>query len=140
LGAKPGKMRIDNVSVDRSSFDQPVYLHGHCYQKSQPPAADGFPVGTQATRRLLQEVGYQVELMDTGCCGMAGAFGYESEHYDLSIEVGEISLFPQLRQVGEGSIIAACGYSCLSQIEDETGKIAGHFISLVHDKVFAEPI
>lgn len=140
LGAKPGKLRIDNVSVDRSSFDQPVYLHGHCYQKSQPPAADGFPVGTQATRRLLQEVGYQVELMDTGCCGMAGAFGYESEHYDLSIEVGEISLFPQLRQVGEGSIIAACGYSCLSQIEDGTEKIAGHFISLVHDKVFAEPI
>ena len=46
LGAKPGKLRIDNVSVDQSSFDQPVYLHGHCYQKSQPPAADGFPVGT----------------------------------------------------------------------------------------------
>ena len=70
-----------------------VLLHGHCYQKARPPAPDGYPVGASATMAMLRMAGYQVDLIETGCCGMAGAFGYEDEHYDLSVKIGEMSLF-----------------------------------------------
>ena len=60
---------------------------------------DGLPNGTNATVELLRACGYDVELMDTGCCGMAGTFGYEAEHYELSMKVGELKLFPALREL-----------------------------------------
>jgi FAD/FMN-containing dehydrogenase/Fe-S oxidoreductase len=135
-GEIPHELRIDIISQGIPSADQTVFLHGHCYQKSQPPAADGFPVGVQATVDLLEKVGCKVELIDAGCCGMAGAFGYEAEHYDLSMQIGELSLFPQVRQVGAEAIISASGFSCMSQITDGTGISANHFISLVHDRIF----
>jgi len=135
-GEIPYELRIDIISQGIPSADQTVFLHGHCYQKSQPPAADGFPVGVQATVNLLEKVGCKVELIDAGCCGMAGAFGYEAEHYDLSMQIGELSLFPQVRQVGAEAIISASGFSCMSQITDGTGISANHFISLVHDRIF----
>ena len=71
---------------------------------------------------------------------MAGAFGYEVEHYDLSMKIGELALFPQVRQVGEGSLISACGFSCMSQIKDGTGVSARHFVSLVHDRLIEKII
>ena len=132
---KPRVLRIDIAPEGQASTKKSVFLHGHCYQKSQPPAVDGFPVGVHATQELLEQVGYRVELIDAGCCGMAGAFGYELEHYDLSMEIGELALFPQVRQVGEGSLISACGFSCMSQIKDGTGVSAKHFVSLVHDRL-----
>ncbi len=75
-----------------------IHLHGHCYQKAQPPADDGFPVGQAATAEFLRALGYEVEVIPSGCCGMAGAFGYEREHYELSMQVGELVLFPYIRQ------------------------------------------
>ena len=107
-----------------------VLLHGHCYQKAQPPAKDGFPTGVAATVAMLKSVGYSVTTIDDGCCGMAGAFGYEAEHYSLSIQVGELSLFPAIKE-SKTSIIAAAGVSCKSQIEDGTGRYAIHPISLL---------
>ena len=108
-----------------------VLLHGHCYQKARPPAADGYPVGASATVDMLRMAGYQVDLIETGCCGMAGAFGYEKEHYDLSIKIGEMSLFPSIRQAGDQVIIAASGVSCQAQIEDGTGRKTRHPITLI---------
>ena len=110
-----------------------VILHGHCYQKAQPPAADGFPTGTGATLAMLQSAGYQVSLVDAGCCGMAGAFGYESEHYQLSMQIGELALFPELRASSSGDVawIAASGVSCQAQIKDGVGEKACHPIELV---------
>ena len=134
-GSHPA-LRIDIGLKDENQLDEVVFLHGHCYQKAQPPAADGLPVGIQATQAMLEQVGYRVELIDAGCCGMAGAFGYEAEHYELSMEIGELSLFPQVRKAGQGAIISACGFSCLSQIRDGTGLEARHFVSLVHDRIF----
>jgi Fe-S oxidoreductase len=106
-------------------------LHGHCYQKAQPPAGDGFPTGVPATVAMLKALGYDVELIDAGCCGMAGAFGYEAEHYDLSARVGELALFPAIRKSGAGALIAAAGTSCRSQILDGTARQAVHPVCLI---------
>ncbi|HUV26876.1 MAG TPA: FAD-linked oxidase C-terminal domain-containing protein [Anaerolineales bacterium] len=133
---KPRYLRIDNSSNGFPPINQRVILHGHCYKKTQPPAADGFPIGVQATVELLEQFGFPVEIIDAGCCGMAGAFGYEAEHYDLSMEIGELSLFPQVRQAPDQAIISASGFSCVAQIKDGTGRKADHFISLLHDRIF----
>jgi Fe-S oxidoreductase len=100
--------------IPQPTKDSPglVLLHGHCYQKSQPPASDGNPMGVEATIAMLQAAGYQVELIDAGCCGMAGAFGYEAEHYALSMQIGELKLFPALRSVRKDVIVTAAGASC----------------------------
>ena len=76
-----------------------VFFHPHCHQRAEGPSGDGLPNGIHATMELLRSCGYEVELMDTGCCGMAGTFGYEAEHYELSMKVGELKLFPALREL-----------------------------------------
>ena len=112
-----------------------VLLHGHCYQKARPPADDGEPVGVEASVALLETLGYSVEVVDSGCCGMAGAFGYEAEHYDLSMHVGEVALFPAVRAADAKAIVAASGVSCQSQIEDGAGRKAVHPVELIAHKV-----
>jgi Fe-S oxidoreductase len=79
---------------------------------------------------MLKYAGYSVTTIDDGCCGMAGAFGYETEHYAVSMKVGELALLPAIRK-SERSLIAASGISCQSQILDGTGRQAYHPISLV---------
>lgn len=128
-------LRIADNLVALEKDDKRVMLHGHCYQKSQPPAGDGYPIGVQATIEVLEGVGFQVDLVDSGCCGMAGAFGYEAEHYDLSMQIGEMALFPQIREMGDNRIIAASGFSCMTQIQDGVGEEVSHPISLIHKKI-----
>lgn len=133
-GRLPRLMRIANNPNQLKAIK--LYLHGHCYQKSQPPAGDGYPVGTAATIALLENVGYQVQVIDSGCCGMAGAFGYEAEHYDLSMKVGELALFPAIqnaRAKGEKPVVVAPGVSCQSQIEDGTYIKPVHPIVLIRN-------
>ncbi len=108
-----------------------VLLHGHCYQKARPPADDGLPVGMDATVQMLETMGYAVETIQAGCCGMAGSFGYEAEHYDIAMQVGELALFPAIRQAGSDVLVAASGVSCQAQIADGTQRTAAHPISLV---------
>lgn len=108
-----------------------VLLHAHCYQRARGPAADGFASGERSTVEFLQALGYQVELVDDGCCGMAGAFGYEAEHYQLSKQVGELALLPAVRQAGPEVLIATSGVSCKAQIEDFAGRQALHPIELL---------
>ncbi|MDA1330062.1 MAG: FAD-binding oxidoreductase [Chloroflexi bacterium] len=112
-----------------------VLLHGHCYQKAQPPAADGFPIGQQATAHLLEALGWEVEIVDSGCCGMAGSFGYEAEHYDLSMQVGELALFPALRAATPDQIVVAPGISCRTQIASGSDREAQHPITLIADQL-----
>jgi Fe-S oxidoreductase len=128
-------MRIANYNIRLDIHAQEVLLHGHCYQKSQPPAKDGYPIGELATVELLEMFGYKVRLINAGCCGMAGAFGYEGEHYDLSMSIGELALFPQVRKAHDQQIVAAAGFSCLSQIRDGTGKIPFHPITLIKNRI-----
>jgi Fe-S oxidoreductase len=109
-----------------TSMPGTVLLHGHCYQKAQPPAPDGFPVGQAATAAFLRALGFEVEIVPSGCCGMAGAFGYEKEHYDVSMAVGELVLLPIVRNVSPKTQIAAPGASCRAQIADGTRRAADH--------------
>ncbi len=107
-----------------------VMLHSHCYEKSRSLRPDGSTVGVGAAEALLRSVGYEVEMIDSGCCGMAGAFGYEVEHYGLSMDVGELSLFPAVRSADKSTLIAASGTSCRSQIRDGAGRKAFHPVEL----------
>jgi FAD/FMN-containing dehydrogenase/Fe-S oxidoreductase len=134
LNGEPRMLRIVKHEGKNSEKTQ-VLLHGHCYQKAQPPAPDGYPSGVSATLAMLEAVGYDVKLIDAGCCGMAGAFGYETEHYDLSMQVGELGLFPAIRATGAGTIIAAAGVSCQAQIQDGTQREALHPIRLVDQAI-----
>jgi Fe-S oxidoreductase len=115
-----------------------VLFHAHCYQKVQPPAADGFPSGPAATVALLEACGYQVNTIPDGCCGMAGAFGYEAEHYELSVQIGAMALFPAISsrlQDNAGCIVTTAGVSCQAQIKDGTGVSSVHPIVLVAQRV-----
>ena len=76
---------------------------------------------------------YTVETIPSGCCGMAGSFGYEKEHYDLSMKIGELVLFPVVRSQTNDVIIAAPGTSCRHQIKDGTGRKALHPIEILYD-------
>ena len=72
-----------------------------------------------------------VSVADTGCCGMAGSFGYEKEHYELSMEIGEDRLFPAVRSRDDGAAVIACGFSCRHQIADGTGVKALHWVETI---------
>jgi Fe-S oxidoreductase len=75
---------------------------------------------------LTLPANYKVEVIPSGCCGMAGSFGYEREHYELSMKIGELVLFPAVRTMKEAEVIAAPGTSCRHQIKDGTGKKSYH--------------
>lgn len=99
-----------------------VFLHGHCHQK----AMDDVHYITE----VLKAAGCDVTEIASGCCGMAGSFGYEKEHYDLSIKIGELKLAPAIRNAPQDAIIVAEGISCRSQIAHLTGKRAFHLAEL----------
>lgn len=103
-----------------------VLLHGHCHQKAL--------VGTGPARRILAlPPGYTVAEVDSGCCGMAGSFGYEAEHYDISMQMGERRLLPAVRAAAPETIIAAAGLSCREQIAHGSGRVALHPAQILRD-------
>ena len=113
---------------------QKIKLQPHCHQRAEGPSVDGYPNGVDATIQILRACGYDVELIDAGCCGMAGTFGYEAEHYQLSQQVGELKLFPLIRQSqieNRKSSIVSTGAACRMQIEQGTGVEAIHPIMLI---------
>ena len=108
-------------------------LHGHCQQKAL--------VGTAPTKQALTlPEGYQVDEINSSCCGMAGAFGYETEHFDISMKMGERRLFPEIRDAGDETIIVAAGTSCRHQIEDGTGKRALHPAQVLRQAMDSEKL
>jgi FAD/FMN-containing dehydrogenase/Fe-S oxidoreductase len=101
-----------------------ILFHGHCHQKAE--------VGTAATVALLRRIpGAEVVELDAGCCGMAGSFGFEAEHYDVSMAVGEDRLFPAVRAAAGDTAVAATGVSCRQQIQHGTTRRAHHPVELV---------
>ncbi|MFT4032331.1 MAG: FAD-linked oxidase C-terminal domain-containing protein [Siphonobacter sp.] len=96
-----------------------IKLHGHCQQKAVSSLVPSKKI-------LSLPANYEVQLIPSGCCGMAGSFGYEAEHYDVSMKIGELVLFPTIRKQAEDVIIAAAGTSCRHQIHDGTGRKALH--------------
>ena len=118
----------DAGRIDRSLFTtevRAVKVHGHCHQKA---LSSMIPV----KKVLSLPKNYTVQLIPSGCCGMAGSFGYETEHYELSMQIGELVLFPAVRNAGD-AIISAAGTSCRHQIKDGTGRKAQHPAEILFD-------
>jgi len=107
-----------------------VLLHGHCHQKAL--------VGTAPTTAMLKVVGYEVSEVDSGCCGMAGSFGFEREHYDLSTKIANRRLVPAVNATGSEVEIVAPGISCRQQIEHLTGRKAKHPAELMIEVLSSE--
>ena len=118
---------VDNGSIASDLFKDEkrlIRLHGHCHQKAISSMVP--------TKKILSlPSNYQVLLIPSGCCGMAGSFGYEKEHYELSMQVGELVLFPTVRGLTEDVLVAAPGTSCRHQIMDGTGKKAYHPVEIL---------
>jgi len=101
-------------------------LHGHCHQKA-------FAAVGAAVKALQLIPGLTVETFDSTCCGMAGSFGYEAEHYEMSVKIGELGVLPKFRAAAPGTILAANGTSCRHQIADAVGREARHLVCILDD-------
>lgn len=122
LGKEVAAGNIDSALF--SSENKKLKLHGHCHQKALSSL-------TWTQKILSLPENYSVETIPSGCCGMAGSFGYEKEHYEVSQQVGELVLFPAVRESSEKEIIAAPGTSCRHQIADGTGRKALHPVEIL---------
>jgi FAD/FMN-containing dehydrogenase/Fe-S oxidoreductase len=115
-----GKLKLDLKPISNKK----ALLHGHCHQK-----AFGVMSDVQTVLSLIPEL--HVETIDSGCCGMAGAFGYDAEHYDTSKAMGELSLLPAIRAAGKDTLLVADGTSCRSQIDSTTTRQAMHVAKIL---------
>jgi Fe-S oxidoreductase len=100
-----------------------IWVHGHCHQKAL--------IGMVPTKKILQAAGHHTMILPTGCCGMAGSFGYEKAHYEISMKIGELVLFPKIREADDQVLILASGTSGRHQIWDGTGKRAYHPVEVL---------
>ncbi|MBP6386172.1 MAG: FAD-binding protein [Pseudarcicella sp.] len=119
---------IDNNYITKDFFTKEkknIKLHVHCHQKALSKI-------TSIKKVLSLPQNYEVQLIPSGCCGMAGSFGYEEEHYDLSMQIGNLVLFPQIEKTSNDIIIAASGTSCRHQIKDGTQREALHSIEILY--------
>ncbi len=120
---------IEKGNISASDFtaeEKHILLHGHCQQKAI--------ASTGPSKEMLSlPVNYTVKEIPSGCCGMAGSFGYEKEHYELSMKIGDLVLFPAVREAEEKVIISAPGTSCRHHIKDGTGKRAYHPVEVLYD-------
>jgi Fe-S oxidoreductase len=120
---------LDSGRINRDLFtteEKTVKFHGHCQQKAI--------TSTAYTNKMLSiPVHYKVEEIKSGCCGMAGAYGYEKRHYELSMKIGEMVLFPEIRRSKPGTVISAPGTSCREQIFNGTGVHALHPVQVLYE-------
>jgi FAD/FMN-containing dehydrogenase/Fe-S oxidoreductase len=119
---------IEKGNITKENFTREkknIKLHGHCQQKALSSVAS-------SVRVLSLPENYLVDVIPSGCCGMAGSFGYEKEHYDISMKIGELVLLPAVRSCDNDTIIAAPGTSCRHQIKDGTGRKALHPVEVLY--------
>ncbi|MBM3181389.1 MAG: FAD-binding protein [Chloroflexi bacterium] len=140
---------VDEFILRSGGFDTPrekhagllnhqVIFHPHCHQRAEGLADDGLPSGTSATVEMLTMFGFEVGLIDAGCCGMAGTFGYDAEHYELSMQIGELGMLPKLREQrleNRDWSVTSTGSACRMQIKHGTGIEAKHPLELVRDTI-----
>ncbi|MBR9913713.1 MAG: FAD-binding protein [Algicola sp.] len=119
------EIKRGNITSDQFTSDaKRIKFHGHCHQKALANQASSFAV-------LNLPKNYKVTIIASGCCGMAGSFGYEQEHYDVSMAIGEQTLFPAVRKAHNDVIISANGTSCRHQIKDGTKRDALHPVTIL---------
>lgn len=119
---------IDAGRIVREAFTsetRSIKLHGHCHQKALSSLVP-------TVKMLELPANYQVSVIPSGCCGMAGSFGYEAEHFEVSQKIGELVLFPAVRSAPGDTLIAAPGTSCRHQIKDGTGRLSLHPVEILH--------
>ena len=109
---------LAGLEIDFPEAPKEILVHGHCHQKALS--------GMDPLVSFLKQTGSPVEVVDSGCCGMAGSFGYEREHFDISLEMAQRRLLPAVRQASPDTVLAAPGTSCRHQIADATGRRAYH--------------
>jgi Fe-S oxidoreductase len=110
--------RAKGLTLPFSGNGKRALLHGHCHQKAM--------VGTAPTVAVLKWAGFEVSEVDSGCCGMAGSFGFEREHYDISVTLGNRRLAPAVKAAAADTVVVAPGISCRQQIEHLAGRRAKH--------------
>lgn len=115
-----GNLKSDDLSHQKRK----ILVHGHCHQKALSSMTPTMKVLKAAEK-------FDVQMIPSGCCGMAGSFGYEKEHFDVSMKIGELVLFPKVREADEGTVILASGTSCRHQIWDGTGRVARHIVEIL---------
>lgn len=116
------------IAPNDDASPRQLLFHGHCHQKAANATAGSIA--------LLQRIpGMAVDVLDAGCCGMAGSFGFEREHYDMSLAIGGMRLFPAITAAPPDAIVAATGVSCRQQVAQGTGRQAFHPVSILHDAV-----
>jgi len=121
------EIELGNIkSKQFTSESKTIKFHGHCHQKAMSNQLSSFSV-------LNFPANYKVTIIPSGCCGMAGSFGYEKEHYQVSMNIGEQTLFPAIRKASEETIIAANGTSCRHQIKDGTQREAKHPVTILRE-------
>ena len=112
-----------HVPAARPDPGRPLVVHGHCHQKALQ--------GDAAAAAALRRISTDVTVLDAGCCGMAGSFGFTADRYDLSMRIGDLSLFPAVRAADPAAVVVAAGTSCRHQIHDGTGRLAVHPIEVL---------
>ena len=100
------------------SLRRRAVVHRHCHHRSV--------LGFEAEQRVIERLGLEAEVVESGCCGMAGSFGYEERNYELSMACGEQTLLPRVRELDPGALLLADGFSCQEQIAHGTGRRALH--------------
>jgi Fe-S oxidoreductase len=116
------------VDDGEANSNMKITFHPHCHQRAEALADDGLPTGTASTLALLRAFGFDVDVIDAGCCGMAGTFGYDAEHYELSMQVGELGVLPKARMAEN---LVSTGSACRLQIKQGAGKEAQHPLVLI---------
>jgi Fe-S oxidoreductase len=124
------EVKAGRMPATLGRLDRTVHLHTHCHQK-----AFGVANAVEATLRMIS--GASVHHIESGCCGMAGAFGYQSETFEASMAMGELALLPAVRKAGPVDIIAADGFSCRHQIADGATREARHVAVILRDALAA---
>jgi FAD/FMN-containing dehydrogenase/Fe-S oxidoreductase len=120
-----GEIKKGNIGKEQFTKSPAIIkIHNHCHQKALSDQKITFDI-------LNLPENYKVSIISSGCCGMAGSFGYEEEHYNTSMQIGELKLFPSIRKSGEEVIISANGTSCRHQIYDGTGRQAQHPVTIL---------
>ncbi|HEX6224975.1 MAG TPA: FAD-linked oxidase C-terminal domain-containing protein [Chryseolinea sp.] len=114
------------LSAQFESIAGNILIHGHCHQKAL--------YGTQAMKTMLSQGAETVSEIPSGCCGMAGSFGYETEHYELSRKIGDAILFPAVNSMKPGTTLVANGFSCRHQIHHFTGVKPKHWVEVIRAK------
>jgi Fe-S oxidoreductase len=120
-------LAVNIERIPRAKLSESVIIHQHCHSKALTKKG--------LSSKVLSHIGFEVNELDSGCCGMAGSFGYEKDKYDLSMEIGSQRLFPAIIEDKKRSNVCASGFSCRHQIHDGTGFKAKHISVLISEKI-----